>query len=158
LQLVGIMMIVVQKIKKIIKNPIWGQLRDVRMLGFMVFGVLTLLASWSGVNVIETNFVLQKQIAQLDQQNQLNQLSNSNLKLRNEYYNTDTYLELTARKQFGMGAAGEKLLLVPKSVALAHAKELPKTETSPKTNDLKDLPQYQKNFQAWMSFLFHRDS
>lgn len=146
------------KIKNIIKSPHWSQLRDVRMLGFIVFGVLTLLASWSGVNVIESNFVLQKQIAQLDQQNQLSELQNSNLKLRNEYYNTDTYLELTARKQFGKGAAGETLLLVPKSVALAHAQELPEAKQPIIVDKSANQPTYQKNFKAWMNFLFHRDS
>ncbi len=147
-----------QKIKNYQKSVVWRNLRDVRFLGFMVFGVMVLLASWSGVTVIETNYELQKQIAQLDQQNQVNQLTNTNLKLQNEYYNTDTFLELTARKQLGKGAPGEKLILVPKSVALAHAQQLPETKNETSTTQSDDKPTYQKNFKAWMDFLLHRSS
>lgn len=146
------------KIKKIIKNPFWHQFRDVRFLGFVVFAILVLLASWSGVKVIEANYELQKQTAQLDQKNQVQELINANLKLQNEFYNTDTYLELSARKQFGKGAPGEKLILVPKSVALAHAKELP-AQTTVKTQTKSDTrPSAQKNFEAWMDFFFRRET
>lgn len=148
-----------EKIKKLQYQAILRQMRDVRLLGFIVFGVLVLLASWSGVSVIETNYELQKQAAQMDQQNQIQQLVNNNLKLQNEYYKTDTYLELTARKQFGKGAPGETLLLVPKSVALAHAKQLPQEKPSTVAEPRADTrPFYQKNFDAWMDFFFHRSS
>lgn len=145
-----------EKIKQYSKHPFLQQLRDVRFLGFLVFGVLVLLASWSGVTVIETNYDLQKQISQIDQQNQVQQLTNNNLKLQNEYYNTDTYLELTVRKQFGKGAPGEQLLLVPKDVALAHAKELPTSQMQTVAKKQTNPPTYRKNFDAWMNFLFHR--
>lgn len=147
-----------EKIKNQIKNPYWHNFRDVRFLGFLVFGILVLLASWSGVRVIETNYGLQKEIAQLDQQNQLKQLANANLQLQNEYYNTDTYLELQARKAFGKGAAGETLLLVPKDVALRHAEELPQDKTQKPPSKNGQSPTYQKNFNAWMEFIFHRGS
>lgn len=147
-----------EKIKNYYKNPVWQNFRDVRFLGFLVFGVLTLLASWSGVNVIETNYELQKEIAQIDQQNQVKQLANSNLKLRNEFYNTDTYLELQARKAFGKGAPGEKLLLVPRDIALKRAIELPETKAEAVAAKQVDQPKYRKNFSAWMEFLFHRGS
>lgn len=143
------------KIKKLQKNPFWHNFRDVRFVGFVVFGLLVLLASWSGVSVIETNYVLQKEISRIDQQNQVQQLVNMNLKLQNEYYNTDTYLELTARKQFGKGAPGETLLLVPKGVALAHAKPLPEETSEAPVKEAEDnRPNYQKNFDAWMEFFF----
>ncbi len=145
-----------QKIKNYYKSPIWQQIRDVRFLGFMVFGVLVLLTSWSSVKVIETNFVLQKQVARQDEQNKVQELINSNLKLSNEYYNTDTYLELTARKQFGKGAPGEKLLLVPKSVALTYAKELPITSVEQKPNPSSKKPLYRQNLDAWLNFFLHR--
>lgn len=148
-----------EKIKTYYQNPIWHNLRDVRVLGFLVFGVLVLLASWSGVRVIETNYELQKEIAQIDQQNQVKQLANSNLKLRNEYFNTDTYLELQARKAFGKGAPGETLLLVPKHVALKRAPELPEAKVEREVAARQDgRPTYRKNFDAWMEFIFHRGS
>ncbi|HSX23605.1 MAG TPA: septum formation initiator family protein [Candidatus Saccharimonadales bacterium] len=147
-----------EKIKNYSKYPIWQHLRDIRFLGFMVFGVVVLLASWSGVNVIETNFELQKQIAQLDQQNKVQQLTNANLKLQDEYYNTDTYLELTARKQLGKGSPGEKLLLVPSDVALAHAKQLPEKKPAAQSRAGSAKPVYRQNLDAWLSFFFRRGS
>lgn len=134
---------------------LWKELRDVRVLGVVVFVVILLLITWSGLEVIDANYKLQQQIARLEQQNQVRDLENNNLKLSNEYYKTDQYLELEARREFGKGAPGEKLLLVPKGVALAHTVDL----TSKAKDQAKAKPQkpsYQRNFEAWMSFFFHR--
>jgi len=133
------------------------ELRDVRVLGLVVFGALVLLVSWSGIQVIQTNYDLQKQISKLQQENQVQQLENTNLKLRNEYYNTDQYLELSARKQFGKAAPGETVLLVPKSVALAHAAALPQTTIKSMATVATHKPTYQRNFEAWMDFFLHRE-
>lgn len=144
-----------EKIKKIVKHSYLKELRDVRVLGVMVFVVILLLISWSGLQVIDTNYTLQQQIARLEQENKLKDLENNNLKLSNGYYNTDQYLELQARREFGKGAEGETLLLVPKSVALAHAVEVP--EAAKEVAKAKPAkPNYQINFEAWMSFFFHR--
>jgi cell division protein FtsB len=148
-----------EKIKNYSKHPYVQNFRDTRFLGFLVFGILALLASWSGVTVIETNYELQKQIAQLDQLNQVSQLANSNLKLTNEYYNTDTYLELQARKAFGKGAPGETLLLVPRDVALKHAKQLPDvSDTESEEAPAAEATGAKANLDAWLDFLFHRQS
>ncbi len=131
------------------------QLRDVRAIGLLVFLVIVLLISWSGVKAIQTNYNLQKQVVGLQQENQVQELQNKNLELQNGYFNTDQYLELQARQNFGLGAPGETELIVPRSVALAH------TVTLPSSNDQvprasSEQPFYERNFQAWMNFLFHR--
>lgn len=146
---------VLDKIKKLPKNYYLQELKDVRVVGLVVFGVIVLLVSWSGLRTIETNYKLQQQIARLEQQNQLSELKNSNLELSNQYYNTDQYLELQARRLFSKGAPGEKLLLVPKSVALAHTVEIPEAN-KPEAPAQSSKPGYQRNFEAWMSFFFHR--
>lgn len=133
------------------------QLRDVRMLGLLAFLVIVLLVSWSGVNVIQTNYDLEKQVSKLQQENDVQQLANNNLKLRNEYYNTDTYLELSARKQFGKAAPGETVLIVPKGVALAHTVDVPQAITPAATKVEAQLPAYQKNLQAWFNFFLRRN-
>ena len=128
-------------------------LRDARTMGLLLFAGVVLLVSWSGIGVIQANYDLQKQIADLERQVELKELENSNQKLRNQYYETDEYLELQARRQFNKGAPGEKLFIVPKNVALAHSVEpiipTPQTEV-----DQPAKPFYQKNFEAWMEFLF----
>jgi cell division protein FtsB len=143
-----------EKINRLIKHPLLQQVRDVRFLGFCVFGVIVLLVAWSGVGVIETNYKLQKQISALQQQNQVFELQNRNLALGNDYFKTDQYLELQARKQFGKAAPGETLLLVPKQVALGHTVDLNAQKETPKK--VVNKPFYQRNFEAWVDFLFRR--
>lgn len=135
------------------------QMRDVRVLGLHVFVAIALLVTWSGVGVIQDNFQLQKRIARLEQENELQRLENTTQGLWNEYYNTDQYLELTARRQFGLAAPGEKLLLVPEEVALAQTTDLPVEETAREARKIKpQKPLYQRNFEAWMEFLFRRNA
>jgi cell division protein FtsB len=144
-----------EKIKSYQNHPWVRDFRDIRTIGFAVFGVLVLLVSWSGVTVIETNYKLERQMAKLQQQNGVLSLQNQNDKLKNQYYTTNDYLELQARQQFGKAAPGETVLLVPKNVALAHTIDIEKTDVvtpapAPQT------PKYQQNFQAWRDFLFKR--
>lgn len=132
------------------------RLSDVRFAGQVIFVVIVLLISWSGVKAIQTNYSLQKQIAALEQQNKLQQLQNANLKLQNQYYDSSQYLELSARQNFGLAQPGEKLVIVPKKVALASTLELPKKVASTASNG--GQPQYQRNFQSWADFFLHRQT
>src|SRR5688572_12820167 len=138
------------------KIVLWAsQLRDLRVVGLLVFLVIVLLVSWSGVKAIETNYGLQKQISALKQENNVKKLANDNLKLEAEYFNTPQYLEVAARQDFGLAAPGETVLNVPRSVALSYTVDLPKPEALEEEAESKQ-PAYQRNFQAWMDFLLHR--
>ncbi len=131
-------------------------LRDPSKAGQLAFVIIVLLISWSGVKTIQTNYALQQQIAALQQQNSLKQLQDNNQKLSNEYYNSDQYLELAARENFGLAAPGEKELIVPRSVALANTSNIPVTTAS--NAAIVKVPAYQNNFQAWVNFFLHRQS
>jgi len=144
------------KIKNLDYQKYVRELRDVRMIGMLVFGGVVLLVTWSGIGVIQTNYDLQKKIARLQQEVDLDKLENSNLQLRNQYFNTDQYLELQTRRQFGKAAPGEKLLIVPKSVALAHAPEISMPDQSKTETPQAHKPFYQHNLEAWIDFLFRR--
>ncbi|MDL2363048.1 MAG: septum formation initiator family protein [Patescibacteria group bacterium] len=131
------------------------RLSDIRFAGQVLFVIIVLLISWSGIKTIETNYGLQKQISKLDQTNKLQKLQNENLKLQNEYFNSQQYLELSARRNFGLAAAGEKEIIVPSSVALKYAANVAppgKTAEKPVVNQ----PFYQRNVQAWVDFFLHR--
>jgi cell division protein FtsB len=132
------------------------RLGDVRFAGQVVFVVIVLLISWSGVKSIQTNYGLQKQISTLKQQNNLQKLQNDNLALQNQYFNSNQYLELSARQNFGLAAAGEQEVVVPPSVALAYTVDLPSTP-KPDAATIKQ-PAYQRNFQSWVNFFLHRPS
>lgn len=124
----------------------------------LFFLVAVLLISWSGVKVIETNYRLQRQISELEQQKDVQELANTNLKLQNEYFETDQYQELAARRNFGLAAPGETVWVVPKPVALSHTVDLSDVERTETQKTKERPPAYQRNVQSWMNFLFHRDA
>ncbi len=130
------------------------RLSDPRYTGQIVFVIIVLLVSWSGIKSIETNYILQKQLSALRQQNELQQLENDNQKLQNNYYNSSQYLELAARQNFPLAAPGEKEISVPASVAANYVASLPDTPTTPAAIN-QPLPA-QSNIQAWMNFFLHR--
>lgn len=133
---------------------------DVRNIGMIAFGVVAILVTWSSVKVVQTNYGLQKQLSELQQKNDVQKLANENLKLRNQYYATDDYLELAARKHFNKAKEGEKLMIVPKEIALAHSVETTPLKTGSDATKLTDKASgnsAEKNFNAWLDFLFHRD-
>jgi cell division protein FtsL len=132
------------------------QFRDVRAVGLVFFLVIVLMISWSGVKTIETNYQLQRQISGIDQENQVQELANNNLQLQNQYYQTNEYLELAARQNFGLAAPGETVLNVPKTVAMSHTVDLPDPEATTARKTVAKQPTYQRNLQAWMNFLLHR--
>ncbi len=131
-------------------------LRDVRNLGQLVFIIIVLLISWSGVKSIQTNYGLQKQIVQLGQQNQVDALSNADLALQNQYLDTPQYLEVTARENLGLAAPGETELLVPQAVALSHTVDMPGQKAA--ASAVPPKPLWQRNFEAWINFFLHRDA
>ncbi len=145
-------------------HPLVSQLRDVQTLGLVAFVIIVLLVSWSGVKAIQANYRLEQQVAGLRQENDLQALQNNNQKLKNQYYKTPQYLELAARQNFGLAAPGEKELIVPKDVAMAHvrgvsavgspARALEQASADPS----KHPPFYQRNIQAWMNFFLHRQT
>lgn len=133
------------------------KLRDVRFLGQVIFVVIVLLVSWSTAKAIQSNYELQRQVAEIKKENEIQQLKNDNLKIKNQYLNTDEYLELTARKQLGKAAPGEKIIIVPKDVAMKYTVESTIKSDSKVQETINDKkPSYQKNLEAWGSFFFRR--
>lgn len=131
------------------------RLTDVSFLGQTLFVVLVLLISWSGIKAIQTNYGLQKKISAIKQQNAVQKLQNDNLALKNGYFNSDQYLELSARQSFGLAAAGEQEIVVPQSVALSYTVDLPSSD--PPEAKVKQ-PAYQQHFQSWVNFFLHRQN
>lgn len=128
-------------------------LTDTRAVGLLAFGVVALLVTWSSIKVVQTNYELEKKISVARQENAIAQLENENLKLKNKYYESAQYLELTTRRQFGKASPGEKLYTVPESVALA--KTIPgQTAEQAAAEQASTKPKYQQNFDEWMDFLF----
>ncbi len=142
-----------EKIKTHLKNFI-TRLSDLRFVGQIVFVVIVLLMSWSGMKAIQTNYELEKQIAGLQQKVNISELENQNLELENEYLQTDQFLELAARQQFGKAAPGEKIYVIPDEVAQRYAIKPEQTKTDAERKAEK--PGYQKNLEAWANFFFRK--
>lgn len=138
------------KIKEIIKR-----FSDIRVAGLLAFGVVVILVSWSILNVLQVNYELEKQKTDLEQKNQLAKLQNENLKLQNVYFKSDEYLELSARRQLNKAAPGEKLYLVPRSVAMANTINLPKTARQLEQEKEHHKSKFARNLEAWKDFFFH---
>lgn len=146
----------IEKIKKMPVKSYLHSLQDVRNIGLLAFVVVSVLVTWSGIKVVQRNYDLQKQIAVMRQENEIKKLENSNLALKNQYLETDQYLELVARRQYNKALPGEKLLIVPKQVALAHSVEIIEPE-EPESTIESEGPWYERNFNAWLDFFFRKD-
>ncbi len=128
-------------------------LTDTRVLSLLAFGVVALLVTWSGVKVVQTNYELDKKISVSKQKNEVARLENENLKLKNAYYQSPQFLDLAARRQFGKALPGERLYMVPESVALSKTIDVPADQKLVVKTE-KPKPKAQQNFQAWIEFLF----
>ncbi|MEO7364372.1 MAG: septum formation initiator family protein, partial [Candidatus Saccharimonadales bacterium] len=121
---------------------------DPRFAGQVVFVVIILLVSWSGIKSIQSNYSLQQQISELRQRNSLQQLQNDNLKLQNDYYNSSQYLELSARQNFPLAAPGEIEIIVPTTIAAKYASGLPDSTAKQTVTDATPIVP-PSNFQSW---------
>jgi cell division protein FtsB len=132
------------------------QLTDLRNVVLYAFALIVLVITWGGVKTVQSNYQLQKQISALKQQNYVTYLQNSNTTLQNGYLQTDQYLELAARQNFGLAAPGETVLLVPKSVAMKYVDPslvFSPASTSSATNGPTGVA---KNLEDWRDFLLGR--
>lgn len=128
------------------------QLIDPRNVALYIFALVVLAISSSGVNTIKTNYELQKKISTLKQQNEVLKLQNDNSALQNQYYQTDQYLELAARQDFGLAAPGEQVKLISQAVAMKYVD--PSLNSNSSTAQKADTrSKYFKNLQAWRDFL-----
>jgi len=144
----------IEKVPAFIKKY---QLNDVRNIGLVLFGFMAAAVTWSGAKAIQLNFDLQKRVVVLQEQNKVQELQNETQALKNEYYKTDEYKELAARRLFGKAAPGEKVYVIPKTVALKYVSADPPPVVPATAPNPVKLPAYQQHVQDWLDFFFHRD-
>jgi cell division protein FtsB len=147
------------EVKKIWNNQYFKQLIDVRNIILYIFALIVLAITWSGVKTVQKNYVLQKKAAEIKQQNTVIDLQNQNTDLQNKYLQTDEYLELAARQNLGLAAPGEKVLIVPKNVAMKYVDySLEKSNSSAAVKLEDNRSRFAKNLEAWRDFLLGRDN
>ncbi|SRR6266404_1182193 len=147
------------KIQTFIKSKQAKQLADVRNIVLYIFGIVVLAIAWSGAKTVQNNYDLQKKITLLQQQNNLLWLENGNTYLQNQFYQTNEYLELSARQNLGLAAPGEQVLIVPPSVAAKYVDpSLDMTKVNSQAEPPDSRPKYAKNLESWRDFLLGRNS
>lgn len=150
------MYVVFENIKSYFTPQRIRQITDIRNIGLFIFAFIALAITWSGVKSVQNNYELQKKISTLKQENTVLALQNANKTLENQYLQTDQYLELSARQNFGLATPGEKVLLVPKATALKYIDpNLSKPAAVPK-NSIDHRSKFVKNVEAWRDFLLGR--
>jgi len=130
--------------------------RDIRNVVLYIFAVIVLAITWSSIKTVQINYGLQKQISVLNQQNDVLQLENQNAVLQNQYYQTNQYLDLAARQNLGLAGPGEKVMLVPKAVALKYVDQSLITKASTQATTADNRSKYVKNLETWRDFLLGR--
>ncbi len=114
--------------------------------GAVALGLLIAISwSWGTVSTLQRNFQLQQQVDVLDQEVELADLQNQNLKFQQNYLRSNEYLEISAREKLGKVAPGEKLIVLPDSSGITDkiAEKKAQTATVKPTN-----------FSQWMQFFF----
>jgi cell division protein FtsB len=148
---------VLQTLKEFWNPQRLKQLTDVRNIGLYIFAMIVLAITWSGIKTVQNNYELQKQISILKQENAVLHLQNESTYLKNKYLETNQYLELSARQNFGLAAPGETVLLVPKNVAMKYVDTNLGSSAyiAGKTADANQS-KTAKNLQDWRDFLLGR--
>jgi cell division protein FtsB len=141
-------------VEKIKNNRFYKALADSRNLTIYIIAIVALSVTWSSIKIIDKNYQLEKRINSLQQDVDTLEQQTKNQKLKNQYFNTDAYLELAARKYFSKAAPGENLLLVPTDVAEKYIHPQEKTAEDIKKSQAK--PFYIKHLQEWINFFTHR--
>jgi cell division protein FtsB len=144
------------EMKKIWNSKRAKQLVDVRNIGLYIFGIVVLAITWSGVKTVQANYELQKKISELNQKNSVLKLENENTDLQNKYLQTDEYLDLSARQNLGLAAPGEKVLIVPKNVAMKNVDSSSISNASSTNSSTDHRSRYVKNAESWRDFLLGR--
>ncbi len=121
-------------------------------MGIYLIAIVSLSVAWASSKAIQRNYQLMKQISVLEQEADIAEQKVANQKLENEYYKSDDFLELAARSQLNKAAPGEKLMIVPKSVALSKLPAGSDQTVAVVDSSKEKLP----NWQAWLQFLTGR--
>lgn len=111
--------------------------------------LITVSWAWGTVQAIQQNFELQQQVDGIGQQIAYQELENETLQFENQYYNSNEYLELSARDHLGKANPGEKLLILPPTTVSDKA-----ATGQPAVTPIAK----RSNLQQWMYFLFGNKS
>ena len=109
------------------------------LLSNILLGILGVYLAFALFGTIRRNYELQREIAKIELDNKALEQSNLELTYQIAYYQTDLYKDKAARAKLGLQAAGESVLILPKTETVAVADAAKKAKRS--------------NFAQWIDFL-----
>ena len=141
--------------EKIKNNNFLKTVFDTKNLGLYAVFIIALSVTWSSIKIIQKNYELEKQINQLQQEVTIQDQTNKNQELKNDYFKTDAYLDLAARKYFGKSIPGEKLILVPTDTTQKYVHQ--EAEAKEAAVVVRTAPAFVQNWQDWIDFFLRRE-
>ncbi len=112
--------------------------------------VLCLAWTYGSITAMTRNWTLAQELISRQREKALLELEVETLELENEYYLSEEYQEIAARKYHNKKLPGETMIYLPDNSTAAKQKD---SETSSPTVNTP-TPEEKSNFAQWMAFLF----
>ena len=121
------------------------------MNNIVVAGALIIAIAWIGgtISVMQTNLTAQKAVDSQQRQLELAKLEVDTLKYQQNYYTSDEYKDLAARRELGLVQQGEKVLILPPNTTVD-----PKADEGGTAKDLQGdgVADTRSNVVQWLDF------
>lgn len=105
--------------------------------------------TWGSIAAMTRNWSLSQEVLEYQREKSLLELEVEMLELENEYYRSNEYQELAARKYQNKKLPGEVMVYLPANSDAARAKH-----QSSATQEVISETEERTNFQQWIAFLF----
>lgn len=139
------------KIRNSLRRVKFGLKRDfltVENVVLLFAIILCLVWTFQTITAMSRNWELSERLTEERKKLELISLEVESAELANEYYKSNEYQELVARKNLDKKLPGENMVVMPENSEVAKNKH----QDEPKTLAV-DEPEY-TNFEKWMMFLF----
>lgn len=134
---------------------LWRQYGSLNNIVLFTAVVIAASWAWGTVSTIQRNFDAQKNLDAKKRQLQLTELEVQALKYQQNYYKSDEYLDLSARKDLGLASPGEDVLILPLNSDRVVAEDAADSKTDDSTLVVNTATPSApaSNFDQWISFL-----
>ena len=109
--------------------------------------VLCFVWTYQSITAMSRNWELSERLTTEKKQLELLTIENEMAELENEYFKSNEYQELMARKYLDKQMPGEKMVVLPENSEAAMNKHKD-------TERAEDVKEEKSNIEKWMSFLF----
>ena len=118
---------------------------------FVAFLLIALMITSATIEQIDRNHQLEALVSERNRQQAFLEQQIANQKLENQFYQTNYYLELEARRQFGLVAKGESLIILQRRQINDRLANWDGSPSQPPTGVTPS------NWQLWWQFFWGRD-